>query len=157
MQPEQLTHPATNPDGTCSDAKCPCHTWIEQEPQMTPPTTPSTVSDDSDYPTAARRNLLAAIERAQMIDRAIDATNEEIRLNGGRLPNEEELIGYLHPHRRAFDTAWANAPGSVRHGVEIEQAEYWFTMGRQRGRLDQIETVNEDLREIVRVARERVG
>jgi hypothetical protein len=30
MQPEQLTHLATNSDGTCSDAGCQCHEWAKQ-------------------------------------------------------------------------------------------------------------------------------
>jgi hypothetical protein len=84
---------------------------------------------------------LSQTERARVIDAAIDATNAEVRVNGG----------YLLP---SFDDDWELAPLSMTKTTERECAEYWYEQGKRAERRELQQ--NSDMREMFRVGNERV-
>jgi hypothetical protein len=54
-----------------------------------------------------------------------------------------------------FNSDWSNAPRSMRNYVEVAVAEYWYRCGERAAERRGLVQGNEDLRELVRVARER--
>jgi len=86
---------------------------------------------------------LSQTERVRVIDAAIDATTAEVRANGG----------YLLP---SFADEWELAPLSQTRYTERENAEFWFERGRLAERARMLLEQNEDMKEMLRVARERI-
>lgn len=55
-----------------------------------------------------------------------------------------------------FDHDWLFAPIARRRRVEQEDALFWYTAGARAKEAEMLELFNGDLRELVRVAREKV-
>lgn len=55
-----------------------------------------------------------------------------------------------------FEHEWLFAPSGRKHRVEMEDALFWYTTGARAKEAELMEVFNSDLREILRVAKERV-
>lgn len=55
-----------------------------------------------------------------------------------------------------FTEEWELAPGWATRTTEIESAQYWFARGGHVKEVELTATMNQDLREIRRVVRERL-
>jgi hypothetical protein len=110
MQPQQLVHQASNPDGTCSIPDCPCHEWSQRE------------------------RALASIK----------AYHDEAEVERRRAPAPFPFP-LQHPPLRSLPEA-NESPDYYRGYVD----------GRAVGKREAYEEFNGDLRELVRVAGERL-
>lgn len=64
---------------------------------------------------------------------------------------------FCHEVRQStFDYKWKQAPQSMKRTTEYEAAAYWFEIGRQTERSAVVELVNNDLRELLRIVKERL-
>ena len=75
--------------------------------------------------------------------------------------NDEPYVNAVlaHSERRNgadFDSEWECAPRQLRKYVEKEIALAWWLLGRQSAHKEALEMQNEDMREIIRVAGEKV-
>jgi hypothetical protein len=56
----------------------------------------------------------------------------------------------------AFNAAWSESPPSMRNYVERDVAQFFYLLGQRDGFATAAETLNGDLREIGRLAKERL-
>jgi hypothetical protein len=90
-----------------------CHLGVNRQPcEMC-----AWVNGTGPMPPAVER-LAVEIQVGIDVDRAIDATNTTVHAYGDSLPPD-------------FEEAWHEAPRSVKHGCEMDSAEYFFLKGRQ--------------------------
>jgi hypothetical protein len=97
------------------------------------------MSEDCD----CKIHRLDQTERTKLIDAAIDATNAEAEQHGGHL-------------LATFDDDWELAPLSRTRCVERGDAEYWYRMGGKAMKGRMLVEQNADMREMLRVGRERM-
>lgn len=73
-------------------------------------------------------------------------------------PSEFVSITFHDPLREAypFAQAWAEAPADYKRLVEMKVAEFFYRVGVRDGEAKATASHNEDLKELARVARERV-
>lgn len=78
---------------------------------------------------------------------------ERERSDGKLSASSSESIVVVPP---TFTEEWESAPRAMIRYVEQSIAEYWFLRGVRAGEAGAMVTMNEDLREIRRVAAERI-
>jgi hypothetical protein len=93
---------------------------------------------------------LSQQERTVRIDAAIDATNANFGLTHPPLRSLTEAA------EDVFNAAWSESPPSMRDYVERDVAQFFYLLGQRDGLATAAETLNGDLREIGRLAKERL-
>lgn len=57
----------------------------------------------------------------------------------------------------SFARAWAEAPNSCKRVTEMDIAEFFYWLGVRDGKTEALEATNDDLKEMLRIMRERVA
>lgn len=112
-----------------------------------------------DHDDQARLNLEAAVEEFRR--RICADVSDSPTLRNLRSIIDHAAILTEQQQERDLDTnnfaeAWERGPRSMKHGVEEEQAAYWFRMGGRYKRDQMIELQTDDLRELQRITGERL-